>query len=83
MAVWKSSKQTWHTIRPVFLTLSLGLFWSSKLVPPTHSHIFSYILTWQDFSWLQNGQVNWVSSAPVIFFFGGGFLFDFLLPILN
>lgn len=41
----------------------------------------TYILTSQDFSWLQNGQVNWVSRLPVIFFLGGGFLFDFLRPI--
>lgn len=43
--------------------------------PPTH------IFTSQDFSWLQKGQVNWVSRVPVIFFFGGGFRFDFLRPI--
>lgn len=43
----------------------------------------TYILTSQDFSWLQNGQVNWVSRLPVIFFLGGGFLFDFLRPICN
>lgn len=41
----------------------------------------TYILTSQDFSWLQNGQVNWMSRLPVIFFLGGGFLFDFLRPI--
>lgn len=44
--------------------------------PPT-THIF----TSQDFSWLQKGQVNWVSRVPVIFFFGGGFRFDFLRPM--
>lgn len=39
------------------------------------------IFTSQDFSWLQKGQVNWVSRVPVIFFFGGGFRLDFLRPI--
>jgi len=39
------------------------------------------IFTSQDFSWLQNGQVNWVSRVPVIFFLGGGFRFDFLRPM--
>lgn len=42
---------------------------------PTH------IFTSQDFSWLQKGQVNWVSRVPVIFFLGGGFRFDFLRPM--
>lgn len=41
------------------------------------------ILTSQDFSWLQKGQVNWVSKLPVSFFLGGGFLFDFRRPILD
>ena len=40
-------------------------------------------LTSHDCSWLQKGQLNWVSSAPVSFFFGGGFLFAFRLPILT
>lgn len=39
------------------------------------------ILTSHDFSWLQNGQVNWESRSPVIFFLGGGFLFDLRRPI--
>lgn len=39
------------------------------------------IFTSQDFSWLQKGQVNWVSRVPVIFFLGGGFLLDFLRPM--
>lgn len=44
---------------------------------PSPTHIF----TSQDFSWLQKGQVNWVSRVPVIFFLGGGFRFDFLRPM--
>ena len=46
-----------------------------RLPGPTH------IFTSQDFSWLQKGQVNWVSRVPVIFFLGGGFRFDFLRPM--
>lgn len=42
---------------------------------PTH------ILTSQDFSWLQNGQVNCVSSVPVTFFLGGGFRLDLRRPM--
>ena len=42
-----------------------------------------YILTSQDFSWLQKGQVNSVSRLPVIFFLGGGFLLLFLRPIVS
>ena len=38
--------------------------------------------TSQDFSWLQNGQVNWVSSASMFFFRASGFRLDFLRPIL-
>lgn len=45
------------------------------ITPPTH------ILTSQDFSWLQKGQVNCVSNVPVIFFLGGGLRFDFRRPI--
>lgn len=45
--------------------------------PPSPTHIF----TSQDFSWLQKGQVNWVSKVPVIFFLGGGFRLDFLRPM--
>lgn len=44
---------------------------------------FTYIFTSHDFSWLQNGQVNWDSRSPVIFFFGGGFLLDFRRPIVH
>lgn len=40
-----------------------------------------HIFTSQDFSWLQKGQVNWVSRVPVIFFLGGGFRLDFLRPM--
>ena len=47
----------------------------------TSEFISAHILTSHDFSWLQNGHVNSVSRAPVIFFFGGAFLFDFLRPI--
>lgn len=46
-----------------------------------HYWFVAYILTSQDFSWLQNGHVNCVSRFPVIFFLGGGFRFDFLRPI--
>lgn len=44
--------------------------------------ISRYILTSHDFSWLQKGQVNWDSRSPVIFFLGGGFLFDLRRPIV-
>lgn len=46
-----------------------------EALSPTH------IFTSQDFSWLQKGQVNWVSKVPVIFFLGGGFRLDFLHPM--
>lgn len=49
-------------------------------IPPSRpgpAHIF----TSQDFSWLQNGQVNWVSSVPVTFFLGGGFRLDLRRPM--
>lgn len=46
-----------------------------EALSPTH------IFTSQDFSWLQKGQVNWVSKVPVIFFLGGGFRLDFLRPM--
>lgn len=43
---------------------------------------FTYSFTSQDFSWLQNGQLNIVSKGSMFFLLGGGFLFDFLLPIV-
>lgn len=53
-----------------------GARWDQGGAPcPTH------IFTSQDFSWLQKGQVNWVSKVPVIFFLGGGFRLDFLRPM--
>lgn len=45
--------------------------------PPRPAHIF----TSQDFSWLQNGHVNCVSSVPVTFFLGGGFRLDLRRPM--
>ena len=39
--------------------------------------------TSQAFSWLQKGQVNWVSSASMFFFLASGFLEDFRRPILD
>lgn len=39
------------------------------------------ILTSQDFSWLQNGQLNCVSRGSMAFLFAGGFLLLFLRPI--
>ena len=62
----------------------LGLSIGNALdVPSSSSWRLTYILTSQDFSWLQNGQVNWVSRLPVSFFLGGGFLLDFLRPIVE
>lgn len=46
-------------------------------LPPRPAHIF----TSQDFSWLQNGHVNCVSSVPVTFFLGGGFRLDLRRPM--
>lgn len=45
--------------------------------------IRTYSFTSQDFSWLQNGQLNIVSNGSIIFLFGGGFLAFFLLPIFE
>lgn len=42
----------------------------------------TYIRTSQLFSWLQKGQLNCVSKGSIALLFGGGFLFDFLRPIL-
>ena len=39
------------------------------------------IFTSHDRSWLQNGQLNWVSNAVKVFLLGGGPRFDFLRPI--
>lgn len=41
----------------------------------------SYILTSQDFSWLQNGQLNCVSNGSIALRFGGGFLLLLRRPI--
>lgn len=84
IGVWNSSKQTLHDIIPVFRVRSLEnsisvLLWC--IFPLSYTFWMAYILTSQDFSWLQNGQVNWVSKLPVIFFLGGGFLFVFLRPM--
>ena len=43
----------------------------------------TYMVTSHDFSWLQNGQLNCLSSGTIAFLFGGGFDFFFLLPILE
>lgn len=43
----------------------------------------TYILTSQDFSWLQNGQLNCVSSGWIALRFGGGLFFAFLRPIFR
>lgn len=43
----------------------------------------TYIFTSQTCSWLQNGQLNCVSRGTIGFTFGGGFLFDFRLPIMK
>ena len=68
---------TWHET-----SLSLRLLgWALHM--GMGNVIFTYSLTSQDFSWLQNGQLNIVSNASMIFLLGGGFLFDFLLPILS
>ena len=92
IGVWNSSKQTLHDIIPVLRVRSLEKTASilvmlficcACLSLFLFSFLVTYILTSQDFSWLQNGQVNWTSRLPVIFFFGGGFLFDFLRPISN
>ena len=60
---------------------------SHSLILTAHrSNFYSfpvYILTSQDFSWLQKGQVKSVSRLPVIFFLGGGFLLLFLRPIAS
>lgn len=48
--------------------------------PPPLSFLLTYILTSQDFSWLQNGQVNCVSRFPVIFFLGAVFSWTFCGP---
>lgn len=42
----------------------------------------TYIFTSHDFSWLQNGQLNWVSSGWIAFRFGGGLFFAFRRAIL-
>lgn len=44
---------------------------------------WTHIFTSQDFSWLQNGQLNVASSGWIARFFGGGFLFDFRRPIID
>jgi len=43
------------------------------------------IFTSQDFSWLQNGQLNWRSKGSIAFLFGGGFHLFFCVPwfVLN
>lgn len=41
----------------------------------------TYILTSQDFSWLQNGQLNCVSKGSMALRLVGGFLLLFLFPI--
>ena len=40
------------------------------------------ILTSQDFSWLQNGQLNWVSKGSIALRRAGGFRLLFFFPIL-
>lgn len=52
-------------------------YWGVQRPPAPPTHIF----TSQDFSWLQKGQVNWVSRVPVIFFLGGGFRLDLRRPM--
>lgn len=41
----------------------------------------THIFTSHDFSWLQNGQLNWMSSGSMFLRFGGGFLFALRRPI--
>lgn len=87
MGVWNSSRQTVQEITPVLRARSLGATETgcdggpgpgpsrSPCLLPAH------ILTSQDFSWLQKGQVNCVSSVPVTFFLGGGFRLDLRRPM--
>lgn len=42
----------------------------------------TYIFTSHDFSWLQNGQLNCVSSGIIAFRFGGGLFFALRRPIV-
>lgn len=42
----------------------------------------NYIFTSHDFSWLQNGQLNWRSKGSIAFLFGGGFRLLFLRPMV-
>lgn len=63
----------------------------STFIQFTWAYLFSncvngrctYILTSQDFSWLQNGQLNCVSSGWIALRFGGGLFFAFLRPMFG
>jgi hypothetical protein len=48
----------------------------------TYNHNHVYIFTSHDFSWLQNGQLNWRSKGSIAFLFGGGFRLLFLRPMI-
>ena len=43
----------------------------------------TYMSTSQDFSWLQKGQLNMVSSGSMFFLRGGGFLLDLRRPMVS
>ena len=85
---WKSSRQTVHWILAACLLLSIFTYTDLVMSLWTYQNNKRFkqvytVQTSQDFSWLQNGQVNWVSSASMFFFRASGFRFDFLRPILS
>jgi hypothetical protein len=53
----------------------------AMMAASTCGSLYTYIFTSQDFSWLQNGQLNWLSKGSFLFL-EGAFRFDLRLPIL-
>lgn len=73
-----------HIAKKKFHNQMLSLehdFFVEFLIAVTKIFGFTYIFTSQDFSWLQNGQLNCVSSGWIAFRFGGGLFFAFRRPI--